>query len=215
MRASTIRCRTRTPRRSGPSCSTGWCWRRIFITVAVYRLYLSQLLTIRWRRWLSEVYFRDWLTDRTYYRLEIINPGGTDNPEQRIEQDCATVCHADAQPDRQPAAADHDADHVRDRAVGAVGQLPAADLRRHRHPRLHDVGGDPLRAAGLVADLPDRPAAGAGQLRAGALQRRLPLPHDAHPRERREHRALSRRGGRGATPARARSGASIRPGSTS
>jgi len=62
----------------------------IFITVAVYRLYLSQLLTIRWRRWLSDVYFRDWLADRTYYRLEVINPGGTDNPEQRIEQDCST-----------------------------------------------------------------------------------------------------------------------------
>jgi putative ATP-binding cassette transporter len=61
----------------------------IFITVAVYRLYLSQLLTIRWRRWLSEVYFRDWLSDRTYYRMEIIS-AGTDNPEQRIEQDCAT-----------------------------------------------------------------------------------------------------------------------------
>ena len=61
----------------------------IFITVAVYRLYLSQLLTIRWRRWLSDVYFRDWLSDRTYYRLEVINPGGTDNPEQRIEQDCS------------------------------------------------------------------------------------------------------------------------------
>ena len=117
----------------------------IFITVAVYRLYLSQLLTIRWRRWLSDVYFRDWLSDRTYYRLEVINPGGTDNPEQRIEQDCSTVRHADAQPDRQPAAAGDDAHHVRDRAVGAVGQLPAADLRRHRHPRLHDVGGDPVR----------------------------------------------------------------------
>ena len=60
----------------------------IHIIVAVYRLYLSQLLTIRWRRWLSEVYFRDWLADRTYYRLEIISQG-TDNPEQRIEQDCS------------------------------------------------------------------------------------------------------------------------------
>jgi vitamin B12/bleomycin/antimicrobial peptide transport system ATP-binding/permease protein len=59
----------------------------IFITVAIYRLYLTQFLTMRWRRWLSDVYFRDWLSDRTYYRLEVINPGSTDNPEQRIEQD--------------------------------------------------------------------------------------------------------------------------------
>jgi vitamin B12/bleomycin/antimicrobial peptide transport system ATP-binding/permease protein len=60
----------------------------IYIIVAVYRLWLTQLLTIRWRRWLSQVYFHNWLADRTYYRLEVINQG-TDNPEQRIEQDCA------------------------------------------------------------------------------------------------------------------------------
>ena len=50
------------------------------------------------------------------------------------------------------------------------------------------------------------------QLRPGALQRRLPLPHDAHPRERRKHRALSRRAGRGAAPALGASRASTRPG---
>jgi vitamin B12/bleomycin/antimicrobial peptide transport system ATP-binding/permease protein len=61
----------------------------IFIVAFVYRLWLTQLLTIRWRRWLSEVYFRDWLADRTYYRMELVSQG-TDNPEQRIEQDCAT-----------------------------------------------------------------------------------------------------------------------------
>ena len=59
----------------------------LFIVTAVYRLWLTQLLTIRWRRWLSEVYFRDWLADRTYYHMELTR-GGADNPEQRIEQDC-------------------------------------------------------------------------------------------------------------------------------
>lgn len=58
-----------------------------FIVALVYRAWLIQLLTIRWRRWLSEVYFRDWLADRTYYRMELTGQG-TDNPEQRIEQDC-------------------------------------------------------------------------------------------------------------------------------
>src|SRR5262245_55116739 len=43
----------------------------IFIIAFVYRLWLTQFLTIRWRRWLSEVYFRDWLADRTYYRMEL------------------------------------------------------------------------------------------------------------------------------------------------
>jgi putative ATP-binding cassette transporter len=60
----------------------------LFIVAFVYRLWLQQLLTIRWRRWLSEVYFRDWLADRTYYRMELTSQG-TDNPEQRIEQDVA------------------------------------------------------------------------------------------------------------------------------
>jgi putative ATP-binding cassette transporter len=57
-----------------------------FIVAVVYRLWLTQYLSIRWRRWLSEVYFRDWLQDRTYYRMELTSQG-TDNPEQRIEQD--------------------------------------------------------------------------------------------------------------------------------
>jgi putative ATP-binding cassette transporter len=61
----------------------------IFIIVFVYRLWLTQLLSIRWRRWLSEIYFRDWLSDRTYYRMEL-ERHGADNPEQRIEQDIAT-----------------------------------------------------------------------------------------------------------------------------
>ena len=58
----------------------------VWIVVAVYRLWLRQLLTIRWRRWLTGVYFRDWLGERTYYRMELVSHG-TDNPEQRIEQD--------------------------------------------------------------------------------------------------------------------------------
>ena len=60
----------------------------LLIIAIVYRLWLQQMLTIRWRRWLSEVYFRDWLADRTYYRMELVSQG-TDNPEQRIEADCA------------------------------------------------------------------------------------------------------------------------------
>lgn len=67
-----------------------WCVLVFFFIVAlVYRAWLRQLLTIRWRRWLSEVYFRDWLADRTYYRMELTSHGA-DNPEQRIEQDCNT-----------------------------------------------------------------------------------------------------------------------------
>ena len=49
----------------------------------------------------------------------------------------------------RPAAAGHDARHLLDRALGALGQLRAADPRRARHPRLHDVGRRSLRGRRL------------------------------------------------------------------
>lgn len=58
----------------------------VFIAVAVYRLYLNQMLQIRWRRWLTGRYLGDWLEDQTYYRLAFARTG-TDNPDQRIAED--------------------------------------------------------------------------------------------------------------------------------
>jgi len=55
------------------------------ITGAVYRLYLTQMLTIRWRRWLTEKHFARWLAHKNYYQLE--QGGYTDNPDQRISED--------------------------------------------------------------------------------------------------------------------------------
>jgi putative ATP-binding cassette transporter len=57
-----------------------------FIVCAVYAQYLNQLLQIRWRSWLTERYLREWLRDKRYYRLQLID-GGTDNPDQRIAED--------------------------------------------------------------------------------------------------------------------------------
>ena len=57
-----------------------------FIVLAVYQLYLNQMLEIRWRRWLTERYLRAWLTDRAYYRMQLV-VGETDNPDQRIAED--------------------------------------------------------------------------------------------------------------------------------
>jgi putative ATP-binding cassette transporter len=53
---------------------------------AVYQLYLSQMLQIRWRRWLTERYLRAWLADGAYYRMQLV-AGETDNPDQRIAED--------------------------------------------------------------------------------------------------------------------------------
>src|SRR5580765_488349 len=41
------------------------------IVVAVYQLYLNQMLQIRWRRWLTNAYLGAWLGNRTYYRMQL------------------------------------------------------------------------------------------------------------------------------------------------
>ena len=57
-----------------------------FIIMAVYQLYLTQMLQIRWRRWLTERYLDRWLGERTYYRMALTDRA-TDNPDQRIAED--------------------------------------------------------------------------------------------------------------------------------
>jgi ABC-type uncharacterized transport system fused permease/ATPase subunit len=57
-----------------------------YILLAIYQLYLTQMLQIRWRRWLTERYLRAWLTDGVYYRMQLV-ACETDNPDQRIAED--------------------------------------------------------------------------------------------------------------------------------
>ncbi len=56
------------------------------IVVAVYSFYLRAILHIRWRRWLTQNFLRDWLDDQAYYRMQL-NRANTDNPDQRIAED--------------------------------------------------------------------------------------------------------------------------------
>ena len=57
-----------------------------FMVVSVYAAYLQRILHIRWRRWLTERFLRDWLGGQTYYRMQL-NQAPTDNPDQRIQED--------------------------------------------------------------------------------------------------------------------------------
>jgi vitamin B12/bleomycin/antimicrobial peptide transport system ATP-binding/permease protein len=57
-----------------------------FMVVSVYAAYLQRILHIRWRRWLTERFLRDWLDDQAYYRMQL-NQATTDNPDQRIAED--------------------------------------------------------------------------------------------------------------------------------
>ena len=58
----------------------------IFIVLAVYQVYLNQMLEIRWRRWLTNRYLRAWLSDHAYYRMQLV-ANDADNPDQRIAED--------------------------------------------------------------------------------------------------------------------------------
>jgi putative ATP-binding cassette transporter len=58
----------------------------LYIINGVYRTYFQQMLTIEWRSWMTDRYLADWLRDRAYYRLQLLDRG-TDNPDQRIADD--------------------------------------------------------------------------------------------------------------------------------
>lgn len=69
-----------------------------FIVIAVYKFYLTQLLEMRWRAWMTSHYLQRWLANQAFYRLELMRfasqpdaPGGAarnpDNPDQRIQED--------------------------------------------------------------------------------------------------------------------------------
>jgi vitamin B12/bleomycin/antimicrobial peptide transport system ATP-binding/permease protein len=66
-----------------------------FIIIAVYRFYLTQLLEVRWRAWMTTHYLQRWLADHAFYQLELARFTGDgkatqhtpDNPDQRIQED--------------------------------------------------------------------------------------------------------------------------------
>ena len=58
----------------------------IYIAAAVYKTYLTQMLEMRWRVWLTRQYLGEWLDRQVYYRLELAGQR-TDNPDQRIADD--------------------------------------------------------------------------------------------------------------------------------
>ena len=63
------------------------------IIIAVYKFYITQLLEMRWRKWMTANYLQRWLANQTFYKLELMrfatsnNEAKTDNPDQRISED--------------------------------------------------------------------------------------------------------------------------------
>lgn len=61
-----------------------------FIILQVYRYYVSQLFSLRWRRWLTRQLLGRWLLNHGYYYLENFDVK-TDNPDQRIQEDANAI----------------------------------------------------------------------------------------------------------------------------
>ena len=57
-----------------------------YICIAVYAIYLRQMLQLKWRTWMTNQYLNSWLNKQVYYRLQLTD-GATDNPDQRISED--------------------------------------------------------------------------------------------------------------------------------
>ena len=58
----------------------------LYIIVAVYAIYLRQMLQIKWRKWMTNRYLDQWMHNQTYYKMQILEDK-TDNPDQRISED--------------------------------------------------------------------------------------------------------------------------------
>ena len=58
----------------------------IFIIVAVYAIYLRQMLEIKWRTWMTKNYLNNWMQNQVYYKLQMLK-SDMDNPDQRISED--------------------------------------------------------------------------------------------------------------------------------
>jgi vitamin B12/bleomycin/antimicrobial peptide transport system ATP-binding/permease protein len=58
----------------------------IYTVLQVYQNYLNMWLQIRWRRWMTQTYLRQWLNTANHYRMQLLGDAA-DNPDQRIAED--------------------------------------------------------------------------------------------------------------------------------
>jgi vitamin B12/bleomycin/antimicrobial peptide transport system ATP-binding/permease protein len=63
-----------------------------YVLIEVYKFYLTQLLQLRWRAWMTGHYTQRWLAHKAFYTLELMRfskdaPALADNPDQRIQED--------------------------------------------------------------------------------------------------------------------------------
>lgn len=64
----------------------------LHVVRAVFNQYVSQVFSLQWRIWLNERLLSQWLEERAYYRtLYLAKKDEADNPDQRLQQDVASL----------------------------------------------------------------------------------------------------------------------------
>ena len=71
-----------------------------FIIIAVYKFYLTQLLEMRWRGWMTAHYLQRWLANHAFYRMELARFSTSKDPGKTAENAAgdATVIAAISDP---------------------------------------------------------------------------------------------------------------------
>ncbi len=175
----------------------------ILVVIAVYQTYLNQWLQIRWRKWMTEHYLSDWLTDANHYRMQL-QGDAADNPDQRIADDIKMFV-----------------DYTLTISLGmlnsvvtllsfviilwgAVGRRPPCMCSDAmcRFPGLSGLGRADLFDPGNMADARHRLAAGRIELPPAAIRSGLPFQPDARTGKFRTDRAAEGRSGGRLTAAR-------------
>lgn len=62
----------------------------IYIGVQILRIYMNQMLTIKWRTWLVGKFLNRYLSEQVYYRLQL-GEAKADNPDQRLADDVSQL----------------------------------------------------------------------------------------------------------------------------
>jgi vitamin B12/bleomycin/antimicrobial peptide transport system ATP-binding/permease protein len=61
-----------------------------YISVQILRIYMNQMLTIKWRTWLVGKFLHRYLSEQVYYRLQL-GEAKADNPDQRLSDDVSQL----------------------------------------------------------------------------------------------------------------------------
>jgi putative ATP-binding cassette transporter len=138
-----------------------------YIVIAVYKFYLTQLLEIRWRAWLTQHFLARWLSDQAFYVMELARFGPTRGTADRTTRTSASRKTSASSP-LQTLGLGMGLLHAAVTLVSFVGILwrLSGDFafsrgrQRVRHTRLHGLDGAAVLRRGQRADPLHRPLTG-------------------------------------------------------